>query len=420
MKRPPNGPLLGRFYVGPGSSLAILRRAALWAVVCVLGAGFAGAGCKKRAFHEAPPSARFAASGNGAQSEAATFCARSEAQGADDPAAFAAQRDEPGHIWTAREIQFHIRTLLADPAFAGKAASAYLVAYQDMLEQRDRERCLEGSPMRTAGEPEDRALNEALNTVLADVMTRSLLNISRYCVSVMADPPPTSLPGKTFEAGADLFVVDVGGLWCTLFREAHAKKRDAVTFAMANTALYLTVNLGFALSALPHIDAAWPTDEYTTLAERVKRLERYKPTFDAFNHFLSKHTDTVAGSLAKANLLRQKKLFTFAADFVELVPVVDDTLGIVRTSAFDIGMSVAEKTPFRKHPLAEPVSNGKGQAERTVVRTHISSDVNRQLSTEERAELEAPLRELIALGRHIAHVFSRHTFRIFGGVKFGG
>ncbi|MCA2960233.1 MAG: hypothetical protein IOD12_08270 [Silvanigrellales bacterium] len=393
-------------------ALGTFRRLTLFGMVLGI---LATGGCRKRSFHAVASSPKNAESN--ASVVAQSFCARSAAESADDPDGYAARRDQPGHIWTAREIQFHINALLKSPEFKGKAASAYLVAYRSMLQGRDAERCRSGSPMREAGAPEDKVLNEALNDALADVMTRSLLNISRFCVSTMADP--AAMPPKSFESGAELFVVDVGGLWCSLFRDAHAEKADSITFAMASTALYLTINLGFGLSALPHIDAAWPQDAYKTLPERVQRLERFKPTYDAFNAFLAKNTDTVSGALNEAGLVKNKGAFSFATDFVELLPFASQPFQAVRDSAFRLGLEIAANTPFHEHPLAEMVPSGDSAPERTVVRTQIVSVIGRQLSVEERKPLREPLEKLVALGRHIAKVFSRKTFKIFGGVRFG-
>ena len=99
---------------------------------------------------------------------------------------------------------------------------------------------------------------------------------------------------------------------------------------------------------------------------------------------------------------------------MELLPFVHQPFQAVRDAAFRLGLEIAFNTPFHEHPLAEMQPSGDSAPERTVVRTQIVSAIGRQLSVEERQPLVEPLEKLVALGR-----FSRKTFKIFGGVRFG-
>jgi hypothetical protein len=388
-------------------------------------------GCVPRAFHNGRANAKQASPSIPERPAwlEGEFCERSEAEAKEtaDTALFALRRDTPGHVWTAAEVQHHINDLIdghrATDEFVGSPASAYVWAYRSMTAGRDQKRCHDsaGNAMR-ASEPLDRRINDHL----ADVMTRSLVNVTRHCYEKTRDGQDAS---RAQGASSADFQVDIGGLWCELFAYARNKDVDAVSFAMMSTALYLTINLGYGLSALPHVDTMWEGTEFalppdaTTdqrkglLARRVQRLKKYQPTYNAFNDFLADNAITVAKALSESGLVKCSKRFELAAKVADEMPGMGNFYELFRTLSFNHGIDIARHTPLGEHPLVQPfASEIEGKRTLHVIWTGSAAGFLPQAVVND--ELASALNKMVELGRRARAVFERHTFKLFGGITF--
>lgn len=223
------------------------------------------------------------------------------------------------------------------------------------------------------------------------------------------DPTPAEVAYRT---ETKLYQSDLGGLWCSLFAQAYSEDWDSIRFAMASTGIYLTINLGYSLSALPHIDAVWDPKRYPKYEDRVSRLRDFRPTYDAFDAFLGKSVSVVAESLSEGGLVRCKA-FEQAAVLSEYLPVFDKVFAMVRGRTFDIALGIAERTPRGSHPLVQPVTSADGE-----VKYAIRTDLIHANVLQRDAVLEGRLEQLINLGQHIRRVFGTGVFGLFGGLKF--
>lgn len=337
-----------------------------------------------------------------------SFCAEAE-----DSAGEGTRRlDEQGRLWQAQDVQRAITSLFDIPGFEGLPSSAYAVAYERMTAARDAARCDPRNAM-YAPDPLDRALNDAL----ADMMTRNLVNVTRECFARMRRP--LSAFEKSYLPQTNLYQSDLGGLWCSLFSQAYEQNWDAIRFAMASTGLYLTVNLGYALAALPHVDALWDPEMFPDYASRVARLESggasskgFRPTYDSFNAFLGKSLRVVADALSESDLA-QCGTFEAAALVGEYSGVFDDVFGLVRDRSFDLGIGIARAQKKGDHPLVRPDVASGGRIVHSIRVDVLNANV---LHRDPR--LEESLDKLVRLGAHLRKVFGTRLFKVFGAITF--
>jgi len=233
-------------------------------------------------------------------------------------------RLRPQYIWSAADVQLSVKGYAASQEAACKPHSAYAVAYAAMTQLRDASRCGSG-PMKPPT-----LLASIFNDALADLMSRYFVNIVQGTAG-----------------GAD-----IDGEWADLKSDAIRGNFNALHYAMASTALYLTSHMGLALSALPHAEELWRDTGLTTIAERVEFLySAYKPTYDAFNEFLAENVEVIGAALYDAGLIENRNINIAAM----LVPDgrVEFFFERIRTKTFREAMKAAAEIPYGQHPLTQ-------------------------------------------------------------------
>lgn len=233
--------------------------------------------------------------------------------------------------WNAERVQMEIQKLIGRPGYKSGGLSVYAEVYQAMTAERDRARCSGSGPMVPPS-----PLSQQLNDALADIMTKGYVLSQFHC-----------LRSLTSQAAS---VPTIGEQMCEVSRQAIVEKWSGLELAMASTATYLTSVMGIALSALPHVDRLWQNEGHHTLEQRIAALEEFKPTFDAFNLFLSNNLHTVARVLVREKHV-DCKLFELTARGVELTRAPALIFKDIRDKTFALGATLASSWPKGLHPL---------------------------------------------------------------------
>lgn len=140
-------------------------------------------------------------------------------------------------------------------------------------------------------------------------------------------------------------IPDIGAQLCALSKQALADRWTALELAMGSKALYLSSLMGISLSALPHVDALWENTPHRNREQRIEAMQEFKPTYDAFNLFLSKNLHTVARVL-----LKEKR-------------APEHIFKEIRDVTFELGLELSRTWPMGLHPLTagEPTWNVERQ-----------------------------------------------------------
>lgn len=235
-------------------------------------------------------------------------------------------------LWNEERVQSEIQNLIDTGRYKESGLSAYAETYKAMTAQRDIERCRPTGAL-APHTPWAGRVNDAL----ADVMTKGYVMTQRACLG-------------TFEAGKAQ-VPHIGIHMCEMSHRANKQKWTALELSMASTAVYLTSVMGIAISALPHTDALWKGTPHQSRDDRIAALRvSFKPTFDAFNEFLSNNLHTVAQVL-----LREKRvdchIFELAARAVGLTTAPAQIFKDIRDETFRLGLELAKTWPTGLHPM---------------------------------------------------------------------
>lgn len=241
--------------------------------------------------------------------------------------------------WSGETVQKALTDLIQAPDIRGTVWAAYPVAYRRMTAARDRERCGGG----VLASPD---LGLALiNHHLSDIMTRWLVFETGACAS----RPLSSLPQN--------------GL-CGMMRRATVEKFDALSAAMAMTAVYISSHLAISLAAIGVDDLFWQDfpdpatrpgagSDAQIMAARLAWLTRYKPNFDQFNTFLANNLKTVADALTEAGMLEGQGL-KLAVFLAQGVPCKAGLFGAIRDRAFGAALAYLKGTLIGRHPMMRP------------------------------------------------------------------
>jgi hypothetical protein len=239
-------------------------------------------------------------------------------------------------LWNAARVQSEIKGLAESPEIQGNPWSAYPVVYQRMTAARDRERC---TGVLKPTNPTDRAIND----MLADLMTRSYVLQTKTCA--MAKAPQTSDQG-----------------FCALMLRIKADNYDALSAAMASTAIYLSTNIALSLRAIIMTDQAWHQSQEAgtmdpnpalRLRARMEAMRRYKANFDTFNGFLADNLATVATALAEAKLVKGSAL-GFFSELAKYLHFKSCSFRKIRDQAFTTALEDSRELGGRQHPMLVP------------------------------------------------------------------
>lgn len=244
---------------------------------------------------------------------------------------FCSASDANTDIWNAPRVQKEISHLIEEKNFKSSGLSTYAEAYLAMTQARDKARCAPQDPMYPKS-PLARRLNDAL----ADIMTKGFVDGQRACLQ--------------FLLGERVVVPETGKQLCAANQQALNERWSALEFAMASTGIYLTSVMGLALSALPHVDALWAETPHTTLDTRLKAMEEFRSTYDAFNLFLSNNLHTVAQVLLKEKRVNCE-IFAVAARSIELTRAPTLLFQEIRNDTFKLGLQLAKQWPRGLHPF---------------------------------------------------------------------
>ena len=282
-------------------------------------------GCKPRGFNSLEPSD---VSSSTKQTTFADFCTASESNTT---------------LWNAQQVQQEITKLIGLPGYKSSGLSAYAEAYRAMTFERDKSRCAESGAMVPKSE-----ISRRLNDALADFMTKGFVLSQSACLTSLASSK-TKIP-------------DIGAQLCALSKQALAERWTALELAMGSTGLYLSSLMGISLSALPHVDALWENTPHRSLEQRIVAMQEFKPTYDAFNLFLSRNLHTVARVLLKEKRINCK-LFEAAARAAEITRAPEHIFKEIRDVTFELGLELSRSWPKGLHPLTagEPTWNVERQ-----------------------------------------------------------
>lgn len=246
-------------------------------------------------------------------------------------AAFCGASESDPNIWSAVRVQNEISKLIGEPGYKQSGLATYAEAYLAMTAQRDTVRCGEKGPMVPKSE-----LARRLNDALADMMTKGLVLSQRACLRSLSQPE-TPIP-------------EIGRQMCDFSKQALAERWSALELAMGSTAIYLTSLMGISVSALPHAESLWSDTPYKTLEQRTAALVEFRPTYDAFNLFLSNNLHTVARVLIKEKRI-DCKLFEAAARAAQVTRAPALVFKEIRDTTFELGAELAKTWPKGLHPL---------------------------------------------------------------------
>ena len=216
---------------------------------------------------------------------------------------FCTSTSESKQMWNAERIQSEIHALLDIDGYRQSAISAYSEVYLEMTKARDDSRCRKGEKLYS-----NDVWQRNMNSVLADIMTRTYIAEERVCYSEII--------------GESVSPTVVSSYLCDITKQALAENWTPLEVAMASTAVYLSDILGQSLSALPYIDSLWVDTNFKTLDQRISAIQKFKPTYDAFNEFLAGSLKLVADVLIDRGRVHCR-LFSTAADLAEDISIPD-------------------------------------------------------------------------------------------------
>ncbi|MEY4064698.1 MAG: hypothetical protein RIR26_906 [Pseudomonadota bacterium] len=247
------------------------------------------------------------------------------------PESFCQGPDSSSFLWNAKRVQREIAKLLSEPGYKSSGLATYAEVYQAMTAERDKARCAESGPMVPAS-----PLSQRLNDALADLMSKGFVLSQYHCLRSFKSPTEA--------------IPTIGKEMCNVSQRALKEHWSDLELSMASTAVYLTSVMGIALSALPHVESLWAGDPRKTVDERISALQDFKPTYDAFNLFLSNNLHTVARVLLKEKRI-DCKLFELAARAAEITRAPALIFKEMRDRTFALGTSLAGSWPKGLHPL---------------------------------------------------------------------
>ena len=237
------------------------------------------------------------------------------------------------YVWSGAMVQTALTDLINDPTLQHAPEAAYAVSYRRMTQARDEARC--------HGElvDKDPAMN-LLTHQLADIMTRWYIAETRLC-----------LAGKA----------EVNNGFCGVFTRSKKDNYDAISVAMADTAVYLSSHIAWSLSALAYNDIFWnefpdPATRHDqrpfkeSLAARKRWLLNFKITYDRFNSFLGANLAVVATALAEAGMLRDQSLVV-ASSLSKLIPCKSSMFSSIRDKSFKVAMEILDEGKPELHPM---------------------------------------------------------------------
>ena len=235
-------------------------------------------------------------------------------------------------ICSQARVQTEIGSLLDIQDYKKSALSAYAEVYLEMTKARDASRCQKGEKLYS-----NDIWQRQLNNALADLMTRSFVEGQQACFADIQGMK------KSIPVAAKFL--------CEMSKQADMENWTSLEVAMASTAIYLTDILGQALSALPYIDNLWINTEFISIDQRISALQKFKPTYDAFNEFLSDHLQLVADVLIRSGRVNCQ-LFSKAAGVAEDVPIPEIVFKVAREKTFELGLQLAKDLKGMNHTLA--------------------------------------------------------------------
>ncbi|MFZ9520040.1 MAG: hypothetical protein ACO3A4_06130 [Silvanigrellaceae bacterium] len=244
---------------------------------------------------------------------------------------FCSTKSASSPVWGADKVQNEIQRLIEEPGYKSSGLSAYAEVYRAMTAERDAARCSSVGPM-----VPDSPLARRLNDALADMMTKGFIESQRLCLATLQ--------------GGKAAVPDIGAQLCQQSGQALSERWSTLELSMASTAIYLSSLMGIALSALPHADVLWADTPYRTLEERIEAMTHFKPTYDAFNLFLSNNLHTVANVLLKNHRI-DCGLFAVAAKAAEITKAPTIVFKEIRDRTFSLGLELSRSWPRGLHPI---------------------------------------------------------------------
>lgn len=242
-------------------------------------------------------------------------------------------------FWSADQVQAAIAAVTNLPFYRRQPnLSAYLRVYQAMTARRDHERIRDNGRLR----PES-LFNERLNDGLADLMTKNYLRqmfaFASQNEKVGDQLARAELNEVLYYQTSPLFV---------FMQDARGGKYDAGAVVLDSTYYYLSTNIAFAISALPHWDQLWGDRPERTLDERIATLERYAADFRKFDMFLVDNTATVIDVLTG---MGDTLGYVLAVPAVSAFsPLAYLPISLVRARAFSTGIELARRFTKNQHP----------------------------------------------------------------------
>ncbi|MCX6131637.1 MAG: hypothetical protein NTX25_21570 [Proteobacteria bacterium] len=245
-------------------------------------------------------------------------------------------------LWGAETIQAQLERLRLEPQMGHSPWAAYTVSYKKMTAERDKSRC-EGALV-----SKDPFMNQ-LNHLLSDIMTRWYITITRQCLA----------------AGGSA-QMELG--FCPLMQKIKNDQYDALSAAMATTAVYISSHLAISFAAIAYADEFWNSSPYAETKRginpwtqvrdaRIKRMKSFKPTYDQFNSFLGNSISIVASALKDADMVKGNVL-NFASGMSRLVPFRASLFGRIRDDAFLAAIKFVETQPPEHHPMLRQDKSG--------------------------------------------------------------
>lgn len=236
--------------------------------------------------------------------------------------------------WNAARVQVQIKELLTASSIKSKPWAAYPALYLRMTRERDKERC--GGRL----QPES-VTSQFIGDRLADIMSRFYVLETAECANKEA--------------------LRRGAGFCGLMRKSLDDQYDALSMAMASTAIYISSHIAQSLRAIVGDEPFWQAlgepqalhaDRELAMSRRIALLKDYRKDFDRFNGFLADQIATVVAALDEEGLLRTGAL-GLAGQVAKHISFRSCFFGKIRDMAFATAVLDAAEFGAREHPMLE-------------------------------------------------------------------
>lgn len=244
-------------------------------------------------------------------------------------------------IWNAARVASEVQALRNSKGIKGSPWEAYPAIYLRMTAARDRERC-------AGGLHAENQVSQLIGDRLADLMSRFYVLETRQCGSAV--PPRHGSSG-----------------FCGLMQRIKAEKLDALTAAMASTAVYISSHIALALRAVvmddyfwndlaahgsgsPELAEAAHADPARARRVRLALVAQYRPEYDKFNGFLADQIATAVGALSEEGLLSNQALIV-TSGLAKYVSFRSCFFRRIRDGAFDAAVQDSKELGGLNHPM---------------------------------------------------------------------